>query len=225
MEITREENTKWKAIKIIVHQKNVKPWKSTTGPFEILVRTIISQNTNDRNTAKATELLKRNIGIDPNSILTASKENIIECLKPAGLYNVKAPRIINLAKILKEELKDPNKISDMTKEDVTNLLLRIEGIGPKTIDVFLALSKNEDVLAVDTHVKRVSKRLGITDSKDTYFQIREKLERLVPSGERIRAHFSLISFGRKICIARRPKCPICPAMQYCPSKKQFYPDI
>ena len=114
MEITREENTKWKAIKIIIHQKNVKPWKSTTGPFEILVRTIISQNTNDRNTAKATELLKRNIGIDPNSILTASKENIIECLKPAGLYNVKAPRIINLAKILKEELKDPNKISDMT---------------------------------------------------------------------------------------------------------------
>jgi endonuclease-3 len=225
MEITREENIKWKAIEIIIRQMNVEPWKSTTGPFKILVRTIISQNTNDRNTDKAIELLERNIGIDPNSILSASKEHIVECLKPAGLYNVKAPRIINLAKILREELKDPNKINDMTKEDVTNLLLKVKGIGPKTIDVFLALSKNEDVLAVDTHIKRVSKRLGITNSKDTYFQIREKLERLVPSGKRIRAHFSLINFGRKICIARRPKCPICPVMQYCQSKREFYPNI
>jgi endonuclease-3 len=208
-----------------LHQMNVQPWKSTTEPFKILVRTIISQNTNDRNTDKAIESLERNIGIDPNSILSASKENIVECLKPAGLYNVKAPRIINLAKILKEELEDPNKISDMTKEEVTTLLLRIKGIGPKTIDVFLALFKNEDILAVDTHVKRVSKRLGITDSKDTYFQIRKKLERLVPSGKRIRAHFSLISFGRRFCIARRPRCPICPVMRYCPSKRQFYSNI
>ena len=201
-------------------------WKWwASDPFEILVGTIISQNTNDRNTIKAIKLLRKKIGIDLDSILSAPKEKIIECLKPAGLYNTKTPRIIELAKILKEQIGDPNKLDQMSAEEVHQFLSKIKGIGPMTIDVFLAFSRKEDVLPVDTHIKRVAKRLGFTEEKDNYFKVRESLERFVSGGERVKAHFALITFGREVCNARQPKCPMCPVMQYCPSKKIFYPDI
>ncbi|MEM3404004.1 MAG: endonuclease III [Nitrososphaeria archaeon] len=191
--------------------------------FENLVSIIISQNTNDKNTFKAIALLRKRVGIDPDSILSASKEEIIDCLRPAGLYNVKAPRIIELAKRVKEELGDSQKIEKMNQEEVSKFLSKIRGIGPKTVDVFMAFSKGADIVPVDTHVSRISKRLGITDNRDDYFKIRSKLERLLPAGRRVEAHLAIINFGRKVCIARSPKCPICPVERYCPSKGLFYP--
>ena len=160
--------------KVEVHQER---W--ATDPFVVLVGTIISQNTNDRNTDKALRLLRKDVGLDPDSILSASKEKIIECLKPAGLYNVKAPRIIKLAKMIKKELGDPRELNKMGKKDVSDFLSKINGIGPKTIDIFFAFSRNEDVIPVDTHIKRVARRLGLAREKDNYYQIRENLERLV----------------------------------------------
>jgi len=191
--------------------------------FETLVGIIISQNTNDKNTLKAITQLRRRVGIDPDSILSAPKEEIINCLRPAGLYNVKAPRIIELARRVKEELGGSREIEKMSEEEVSKFLSKIKGIGPKTVDVFMAFSKGADIVPVDTHVSRVSKRLGIADEKDDYFKIRKKLENLLPTGKRLEAHLAIINFGRRICIARRPKCPICPVERYCPSKKLFYP--
>lgn len=220
-----DDERKKRVLKMIM-EKIDGSWKWwASDPFEILVGTIISQNTNDRNTIKAMKLLRKKIGIDLDSILSAPKEKIVECLKPAGLYNTKTPRIIELAKIIKEQLGNTKKLDQMDAEEVNQFLSKIKGIGPKTIDVFLAFSKKEDVLPVDTHIKRVAKRLGFVEGKDNYFKVRESLERFIPRGERIKAHFALITFGREICNARQPKCPTCPVMQYCPSKKIFYPDI
>ncbi|MGD0330168.1 MAG: endonuclease III [Nitrososphaeria archaeon] len=216
---------KKRVLKIIIEKVNG-GWKGwSSNPLETLVGTIISQNTNDRNTERAMELLRKEIGINLDAILSAPKEKIMECLKPAGLYNTKAPRIIELAKILKEKIGDPKKLEEMSSEDVRQFLSKIKGIGPKTVDVFLAFSRKEDVIPVDTHIKRVAKRLGFAAEKDNYFKIRENLEKFVPKGERVKAHFALITFGREICNARQPKCSTCPVMQYCPSKKIFYPDI
>lgn len=220
-----EGERKKRVLKIIIEKVNGE-WKGwSSNPLETLVGTIISQNTNDRNTEKAMELLRKEIGINLDTILSAPKEKVMECLKPAGLYNTKAPRIIELAKILKEKIGDPKKLEEMSSEDVRQFLSKIKGIGPKTVDVFLAFSRKEDVIPVDTHIKRVAKRLGFAAEKDNYYKIRENLEKSVPKGKRVKAHFALITFGREICNARQPKCPTCPVMQYCPSKKIFYPDI
>ncbi|MGB9727178.1 MAG: endonuclease III domain-containing protein [Nitrososphaeria archaeon] len=192
-----------------------------TGAFETLVTTIISQNTNDKNTEKAVSRLKSEIGLNVKSILSVDREKLIECLKPAGLYNVKGPRIIELAKKIDRELGDESKLDSMDDEELRDFLSKVKGIGPKTIDIFLAFRRKRDIIPVDTHVSRVSKRLGIADNGDGYFEIRKKLEELVSEGDRLKAHFSLIAFGRKICTAKRPKCSICPVREGCPSSKQF----
>ncbi|MGQ9780773.1 MAG: endonuclease III domain-containing protein [Nitrososphaeria archaeon] len=210
-----------KILETILEDADAAQGRWTYDPFEVLVGTIISQNTNDRNTEKAMRLLKRNVGLTPEAVLAAPKEAIVECLRPAGLYNVKASRIITLAKIIKEEFDDPEELNRMSKDEVTSFLSKIDGVGPKTLDIFLAFSGKEQVIPIDTHIKRVAKRLGIAKEKDNYYQIREKLHRLVQVQDRLRAHFALITFGRKVCDARRPKCLSCPVSQYCPSKKIF----
>lgn len=192
-----------------------------TGAFETLVTTIISQNTNDKNTERAVNRLKSEIGLNVKSILSVDREKLIECLKPAGLYNVKGPRIIELAKKIDRELGDESKLDSMDDEELRDFLSKVKGIGPKTIDIFLAFRRRRDIIPVDTHVSRVSKRLGVADKGDGYFEIRKKLEELVSEGDRLKAHFSLIAFGRKICTAKRPKCSICPVREGCPSSKQF----
>jgi endonuclease-3 len=193
-------------------------------PFEVLVGTIISQNTNDRNTEKAMQKLKAEVGMTPDSILSASKKSIVECLKPAGLYNVKAPRIIQLAKTIKEEVGDPDRLNNMSREEVKGLLSKVDGVGPKTLDIFLAFTGKEAVIPVDTHIKRVAKRLGLAGDKDGYHQIREKLQRLIPAEDRLKAHFALIAFGRRVCKAKKPECLSCQLSKYCPSREIFYPD-
>lgn len=212
---------KSKIIKRVVDEMEIEKNVGDESAFETLVTTIISQNTNDKNTERAVELLKREIGMDVESILSAKKEKLIECLKPAGLYNVKAPRIVELAKKIKYELGDESKLDLMEDEEIEYFLSKVKGIGPKTVDIFLAFRRNRDIIPVDTHVSRVSKRLGIANKKDGYFEIRKKLEKIVPKGERVKTHFSLIMFGRKICTAKNPKCIICPVKEECPSSKQF----
>ncbi|MEM2950558.1 MAG: endonuclease III [Nitrososphaeria archaeon] len=210
-----------KIIKKIVDEMKIEKNVNDTSAFETLVTTIISQNTNDKNTEKAVNLLKKEIGLDIESILLAKREKIIECLKPAGLYNIKVPRIIELAKKIKNELGDERKLDLMSDEEIIEFLSKIKGIGPKTIDIFLAFKRRRDIIPVDTHVSRVSKRLGIADKKDGYFEIRKKLEKIVPEGERLKTHFALIMFGRRVCTAKNPKCIICPVKDNCPSSKQF----
>ncbi|MCX8188566.1 MAG: endonuclease III [Nitrososphaeria archaeon] len=210
-----------KIIKRIVEEMKVEKNVNNESAFETLVTTIISQNTNDKNTMKAVELLKKEIGLNIESILSAKKEKIIECLKPAGLYNVKAPRIIELAKKIKYELGDERKLDIMDDEEIKEFLSKVKGIGPKTIDIFLAFKRKRNIIPVDTHVSRVSKRLEIADKKDKYFEIRRKLEEIVPEEERLKTHFALIMFGRKICKAKKPRCMICPVKDDCPSSKQF----
>lgn len=220
-----DDERKKKVLKIILEKVNG-GWEGwTSDPLETLIGTIISQNTNDRNTNKAMKLLRKKIGINLDAILSAPKEKIIECLKPAGLYNTKTPRIIGLARILKEKIGDPGELEKMSSEDVRRFLSKIKGIGPKTIDVFLAFSRKEDIIPVDTHIKRVAKRLGFVTEKEDYFKIRESIERYVPEGERVKTHFALITFGRRICVAGKPKCIICPVGRYCPSRKNYYPDL
>ena len=187
--------------------------------FELLVVTIISQVTNWKNVRLAYNRIKEICDISPESISRLSESKLEEALKPAGLHNVKAERIKELAHIflthrLEEKLRN---ISDPLK--AREILLSLPGVGYKTADIILAFCLGYNVLAIDTHIKRIAIRLRIASSKDKYDDIRTKLESLIPPEERKWAHLALIEFGRRICTSRNPKCELCPISTSCPSAK------
>ncbi len=195
----------------------VKPWKPGS-PFQTLIHTILSQNTNDRNSSAAMRKLRKRYRITPQVLSKARVSDIVDCIRSAGLYRSKAPRIIEVSRIIDSQYA--GRLStilrlpyDQAKEKLTDL----PGVGPKTADILLAFVANHPVIPVDTHIARVSKRLGIAPSNADYEKIRGNLERLTHPPERLRMHLSLIAFGRAICRAPKPRCAICPISNICPS--------
>jgi len=187
--------------------------------FELLVLTIISQITNWRNVRTVFNRLKQLGGISPEVIKEAELKAIEEALKPAGLYRVKAKRIKELAVIFhKQDLERKlREINDMVK--AREVLLSLPGIGFKTADIILVFCLGFDILPIDTHIRRIAIRTGIANSKDSYDEIRLKLESHIPLGLRGWAHLALIEFGRRICGSRKPRCSSCPVKSICPSSK------
>ncbi|MCD6113962.1 MAG: endonuclease III [Thermoprotei archaeon] len=183
--------------------------------FEQLIATIISQNTNWKNTKRALHNLREYFAkISPEKIAKVDLETLERLLKPAGLYKVKSKVIKDLAnEIIRRKL-----LEIKNAERLRNELLKIRGIGPKTVDVVLAFSLNEPILPVDTHIRRISLRIGLTSSRK-YYDIRRSLERSIPSKYRVKAHLLLISFGRNVCRSREPLCWACPASKYCLSSR------
>lgn len=196
---------------------HIEVWKPRS-PFATLIGTILSQNTNDRNSDAAMRKLKERYRISPRVLSKANVKDLITCIRSAGLYRSKAPRIKEVSRIIQEQyggrllpiLKLPY---EQAKEKLTSL----PGVGPKTADILLAFVARHAVIPVDTHVARVAKRLGIAPANASYEKIRLSLEALIPPRKRLPLHLSLIAFGREICKAPRPRCPICPANQLCPS--------
>jgi endonuclease-3 len=186
--------------------------------FETLVRTILSQNTNDVNSNRAMEKLESHFEITPRVLSQASVEELIECIRSAGLYRVKAPRIKQISSIILNEFGgDLDSILKKGPREARSIMTELPGVGYKTADIVLAFVAGHPTVPVDTHVTRVSKRLGIVRGKAQYEEIRLALEKLVPANRRLRMHLSLIRFGREICKAPIPLCPRCLVSRTCPS--------
>ena len=195
----------------------VKPWKPGS-PFETLIHTILSQNTNDRNSDAAMKKLRKRYKITPRSLARANVRTLITCIRSAGLYTSKAPRIIEVSKIIKRKYSGSLKrILKLPYLKAKEELMEMPGVGPKTADIVLAFNAKHPIIPVDTHIARVTKRLGIASGKAGYEEIRTSLEELIPEDDRISLHLSIIEFGRNICRAPRPKCEICPVSNTCPS--------
>lgn len=191
-------------------------WYSTLTPFERLVSTILSQNTSREATIKGFENLRRRFRVVPEALAEAKVEEIKDCIKPAGLYNTKAPRIRELARvILKEYRGDLNNLSRLPMEKARESLLKIPGVGFKTADVFLSVAGEKESFPVDTHISRIAKRWMLVRGNAGYEETRLAFESVIPPAKRPRAHLSLIEFGREICRARRPRCTICPVYEEC----------
>lgn len=187
-------------------------------PFVTLVRTILSQNTNSKNTSKAFENLKDDFE-KPEDFLEADLEELKERIKPAGLYNSKSKTLKNVSRIIHEDFeKDLKNILKGDPEKARKFLLELPGVGPKTADCVLLFSCGYDVLPVDTHVDRTSKRLGFVDIESNKEEVKNRLECLLSEGYRGTAHILLIELGRKYCKARNPDCEECPVNNYCPKK-------
>ncbi len=220
MAASEDKNRAQKILQRLRETFTMPKWiSSKQDPFETLIITIISQNTSDRNTEKAFQNLSQKFPITPEALAKAETSKIEECLKVAGLYRNKAKVIKEVSKIILEKFNGSLKpILAMPFEKARKTLLQLPGVGPKTADVLLLFSANQPTLPVDTHVKRVSKRLGLAPADGDYEDVRCSLQLLYEPKDYLAVHILLILLGRKYCKAAKPVCNQCPVNAFCPSK-------
>ncbi|MDF2674445.1 MAG: nth [Clostridiales bacterium] len=175
-------------------------------PFELLIATMLSAQTTDVTVNKATEVLFK-VYNKPEDFAVLSQEELESYIRTCGFYKTKAKNIINTSRKIISEYN--GKVPDTLEE-----LTKLPGVGRKTANVVLSNAFGKDAIAVDTHVFRVSNRLGLADAKDVE-KTEEHLMKNIPRKYWSRAHHWLIWHGRKVCIARKPKCDICSLKEYC----------
>ena len=185
--------------------------------FETLVVTLLSQNTNDRNTMRAYENLRNAVSIDPQAILKADVETIEDAIRVGGLYRTKARALKALSSEVLERFRgDLDSVLDLPLDEARETLMSLPKIGPKTADVLLLFLRGRATVPVDTHVNRVSRRLGLAPPRGGYEAVRQSLMGLFRPEDYLDLHLLLIAHGRKVCQARKPRCPECPVAELCP---------
>ena len=191
-------------------------WRSELPPLDELISTILSQNTNDTNRDRAFESLKKEFSTW-EEVRDAPDEKIVDAIRVAGLANQKGPRIKSILSEITEQQGslDLDFLKDMSTPDAYNWLLNFKGVGPKTASIVLLFSLGKSAFPVDTHVHRVSGRLGLKPPKMGADKAHEHLAEQFPQESYYTAHLNLIRLGREICLARRPKCTVCPLQGYC----------
>jgi endonuclease-3 len=191
-------------------------WREPLSPLDELVSTILSQNTNDRNRDVA---FGRLLASFPTweAVRDAPPEAVIDAIRPAGLANQKGPRIQSvLREITRERGRlDLEFLRQLPPADAHAWLMRFNGVGPKTAAIVLQFALDMPAFPVDTHVYRVSGRIGLRPLKMTVEQAHPYLAGMFPPEEYGPAHLNLIRLGREICAARRPMCEICPVRPVC----------
>jgi endonuclease-3 len=214
------DNRPKKILEILRKTFTMPKWiTSSEDPFRTLIVTIISQNTADRNTARAFENLSNRFKITPEALSKAKEKAIEECLRVAGLYRNKAKTIKHVSKTILEIYHgDLKSILSLPTEEARQTLMQFPGVGPKTADVVLLFSAKQNTIPVDTHVNRVSKRLGLAPTKGNYEAVRKALQSIYDPRDYMQVHVLLISHGRKYCKARVPLCKECPINTLCPSR-------
>ena len=208
----------------ILQQNLAQPrWvKSRRDPFETLVTTILSQNTADRNTARAFEALSKQFEITPEALAKVELSQIQDAIRPAGLYKSKAQAIKQAAITILEKYRGTlHPIFSLPLEEARKALMQFSGVGPKTADVVLLFSAKKPTVPVDTHVNRVAKRLVFAPQSGDYEVIRKNLEALFDPSTYLAVHVLLIAHGRKTCRARHPLCNECSVNMYCPTRGQW----
>jgi len=199
----------------------VRPWKPGYA-FATLIHTILSQNTNDQNSNRAMRRLRGRYKINPSVLAEADITDLINVVRPAGLYRSKAAHIREVSRIIQSEYE--GKLSGILKlpyRDAKNTLISLPGVGPKTADILLAFVAGHFIIPVDTHVARIAKRLCIVSPDADYETIRLALESITAPCQRLSLHLSMIRFGRTICKAPKPLCEKCLISKECPSSSLY----
>ena len=174
--------------------------------YELLIATMLSAQTTDKRVNEVTEVLYKKYP-SLESLRKADIEDIINIIKPIGTYNKKAKNIIEIANHLKEK-------NDIVPND-RNFLESLPGVGRKTTNVVLSNIYNIPCIAVDTHVHRVSIRLGIAKKNDDVYVTEKKLYKKFKDYDLCRLHHQLVLFGRYYCKAINPKCENCKLKTIC----------
>ncbi|MFX1483126.1 MAG: endonuclease III domain-containing protein [Promethearchaeota archaeon] len=179
-------------------------------PLDELVMTILSQHTNDTNMFRAYEALKERFSTW-EEVLEAPQEEVAMFIRSSGMYNMKAKRIQAALREIKERVGrlDLSLLETMELAKAKRWLTSLHGVGPKTAAIVLLFSFERPVLPVDTHVWRVTKRLGFIDEKVSREKAHVLLEEIMPSACIPSLNKNLVRHGREICRAQSPKCDEC----------------
>lgn len=175
--------------------------------FELLCAIALSAQTTDEAVNRATPRLFAQFPT-PDAMADALEEDIADCIRTIGLFRNKAKHLKAMSRMIVMEF------GGIIPADQAKLEL-LPGVGRKTANVFLAVWHHVPRIAVDTHVERVAKRLGLCKEEDTVLQVEESLKRRYPSSEWIDLHHRLLFFGRYHCTAKTPKCAVCPLRDIC----------
>ena len=175
-------------------------------PYKVLIRTILSQRTRDENTDQATNNLFEKYP-DIYAVVDAPIEDVKKLIKPAGFYNVKAARIQEVSQILIDQYggEVPNTVEEMIK---------LPGVGRKTANCVMVFAFELPAIPVDTHVHRISNRLGLVDTKDPE-DTEVELTKIAPKDLWIKLNDLMVQFGQNICKPTSPQCGICPCTEIC----------
>lgn len=175
-------------------------------PFQLLVATMLSAQTTDKQVNRITEKLFQKYKT-PLEFASLTPDELEEDIKSCGLYKNKAKNIVATSRILVESCQ--SKVPDDFDQ-----LVKLPGVGRKTANVVLANAFGKDAIAVDTHVFRVSNRLGLAQS-NTPEKTEDDLKKVIPSQDWNKAHHWLIFHGRRVCKAQNPSCLECSLNNYC----------
>lgn len=183
-------------------------------PFQLLVAVVLSAQATDVGVNKATRRLFP-VAPTPAAMLALGEEDLCEAIRTIGLFRSKARHVIQLCRMLIEQHG-----GEVPQDRAA--LEALPGVGRKTANVVLNTAFGHPTIAVDTHIFRVGNRTGIAPGKDVR-EVEDRLERLVPSEFKLDCHHWLILHGRYVCIARKPRCPICPIADLCEYRHKTKP--
>ena len=207
----------------LVREAPLTAWRASNDPITELVLTLLSQNTSDTNSGRAfQQLLKRYP--DWDAVLEAPVEELEDTIRPGGLARTKAPRMQALLTQLRERLGpdwDATCLSTMPIAEAKRWLTELPGVGPKTAACVLLFSLGRPALPVDTHVHRVSQRLGLIGPKVAAVPAHDLLEAQMPKHRYYDFHVSIIRHGRRVCHKQRPECGVCVLLDRCPAAEDF----
>jgi endonuclease III len=191
-------------------------WRTPLPPVDELVSTILSQNTNDLNRDRAFETLRKRFPIW-DEVCNVDPEVIVSTIRTAGLADQKGPRIQKILREIKAERGslDLAFLKDWPVETGRMWLMKFKGVGPKTAAIVLLFSLGLPAFPVDTHIYRVTGRIGLRPDNMNVEAAHTHLEKLFPAESYFAAHLNIIQLGRQICTARRVNCSICPLQDVC----------
>jgi endonuclease-3 len=191
-------------------------WRTPLPALDELVSTILSQNTNDLNRDRAFQALRARFPTW-EAVRDAPSRSVVAAIRSAGLANLKGPRIQKVLRAITAErgTLDLDFLRRLTADEARAWLLRFRGVGPKTAAIVLQFALGHRAFPVDTHVYRVTGRLGLRPDRASPEQTHKILEGLFRPEDYGSVHLNLIRHGREVCHARRPACPDCILRDLC----------
>ncbi len=191
-------------------------WRNPLPALDELVSTILSQNTNDVNRDRAFQALRLRFPTW-EAVRDAPVEAVIDAVRPAGLANQKGPRIQAVLESITEQRGDLSLdfLGELPAQEAHDWLLQFKGVGPKTAAIVLQFALDMPAFPVDTHIYRVTGRIGLRPENMSAEKAHQHLAGLFPPETYYAAHLNIIRLGREVCQARRTACEECPLLRLC----------
>ena len=205
-----------RAVAVLERRFGVPEWSGPRPPLDALVQTILSQSTSDTNSHRAFQQLKERFP-SWDAALAAGPRRIEAAIRSGGLARQKSARIHKILRWVREQYGklDLGLVHEMPTAEVFETLLPLEGVGVKTIAVMLLFACGRDCFAVDTHVRRIVRRVGLVPEKATAEKAFGLMAPLVPAGKALSFHVNLLKLGRTLCRPSEPACTECPLRRMC----------